>query len=1284
MRLMAESERGRFDELSATKHYLKNPTVVKTSVFVFVLMILSLTAIRCPAQSTVIPYSWSTIGGTYLLDLVSGLVLADGGYGDGNGTNALFDGPYGVAVDSKGNLYVADTGNQVIRKMAPPPAGSTVWQVSLLAGQPTTSGYQDSDMFGDVPLFNNPSGVAVDANFNVYVADSGNNAIREITPDGTVSTLAGNPNTPCDPTITSAGGCYVNGPGYDALFNLPVSVAVDSKGNLYVSDQGNQVIRKMTPPPAGSSAWEVSTLAGSPGAFGSANGPGTSAQFDYPEGVAVDGAGNVYVADSENNMIRKITPDGTVSTLAGAYQELNFFQSYGALYGDMDGPGSTAQFYNPGGVAVDGAGNVYVADTDNCEIRKVTPDGMVTTLGGKPVAQGDYIPDPPEYPFYIPIGEGYRDGTGDEARFYFPYALAVDLNGNLYVADTDNSLIRKGAPPVVQVVALEVTQVIQDWNNSVPLVQGKETYVRAHLQLPPGVSQGVMVSGAVLYGTGPDGSPLPGSFTTPINLDATLFVETTNAADPSIRGTFVNSLNFRLPSEWLTGSIALRLAWPGTLAPINGLPANCAVAVTFVPVPVLKVKFFDVQWTDLSGTTHQLGEALADLRNRVLSCYPVPDVDATYGTLNIPGLQLPDFGSGKHVFTSMVTELLNTQHANDVAYLDGLNSKGVVGIQIYHGGIQVADYTPPPPPPGSKVPSLIDGLAEYPFPSFASSGTVLGMWGEGRQTASHELGHNLGLYHDIDANSGLPLDVPLSLGQTTLAYWKGPCGELAPISSVYPLYQPFHGYAYPPGAPALGPLTSGDNSLIYGWDPFALRYTLEAVVPPTNSTATDRNYYFDLMSYCRPPGFDTEDLWPSSFTYKTLLQNIINIFGPATPMLRVGGAPLAKDVKTPIWSRPQTPRPSGGGEGYLIVRGNVDFIAGTAQFLPCLALTTTNSPPSESPGTNFVLEALDDMGAVLQTIQFALQPSIFEGTDDTNTSLTADFVVSLNANPSIHTLLLSYNGGMLATLTASPTAPTLTLTAPNGGQNFASGAISVAWSGSDSDGDTLAYTVQYSADDGASWETLAVDWPDQSMPIDSSILAATTQGLMRVIASDGFNTTIAQSASTFIVQPHAPSVTINAPMNGSIFIGDQQVFLDAYANDMQDGVLSGTNVQWYSDRDGTLGAGAIVNFDAKILSEGNHTITVTAIDSAGLTNSAVTHVLVSHYPTPQLGIQVASPLVVLSWPSYYTNYVLQGSSNLASDWAAITSPSPVALGSQNIATLRVSKGGSFFRLMFQP
>jgi hypothetical protein len=144
------------------------------------------------------------------------------------------------------------------------------------------------------------------------------------------------------------------------------------------------------------------------------------------------------------------------------------------------------------------------------------------------------------------------------------------------------------------------------------------------------------------------------------------------------------------------------------------------------------------------------------------------------------------------------------------------------------------------------------------------------------------------------------------------------------------------------------------------------------------------------------------------------------------------------------------------------------------------------------------------------------------------------------------------------------------------------------------------------------------------------------------------------------------------------------VFLDAYANDMQDGVLSGTNVQWYSDRDGTLGAGAIVNFDAKILSEGNHTITVTAIDSAGLTNSAVTHVLVSHYPTPQLGIQVASPLVVLSWPSYYTNYVLQGSSNLASGWAAITSPSPVALGSQNIATLRVSKGGSFFRLMFQP
>jgi hypothetical protein len=371
-----------------------------------------------------------------------------------------------------------------------------------------------------------------------------------------------------------------------------------------------------------------------------------------------------------------------------------------------------------------------------------------------------------------------------------------------------------------------------------------------------------------------------------------------------------------------------------------------------------------------------------------------------------------------------------------------------------------------------------------------------------------------------------------------------------------------------------------------------------------------------------------------------------------------------------------------------MVQGTVDFNAGTAQFLPCLQLSLTNTPPSEAPGTNFVLQALDDTGAVLETNQFSIQPNIFA---ENETNATADFVVFLTANPSIQSLLLWYNGALLAKLTASPAPPTLTLTTPNGGQNFTNGTVNIAWAGSDPNGDTLAYTVEYSADDGASWNPLALDLPGQSLAIDSSFLAASTQGLIRVIASDGINNAIAQSTATFTVQPHPPAVSINAPAAGTIFMEDQQVFLDATANDLQDGMLNGTSVQWYSDRDGAVGSGAIVNFDAKTLSEGYHTIMVTAFDSEGLTNSAVTDILVLHYPPPQLNIQVTpgvagfyAPYGTLSWLSYYTNYVLQVSSSLASGWTTITNNPPEVVGNLQMVDVGISNQTSFFRLMLQP
>ena len=253
--------------------------------------------------------------------VVSTLAGAAGSPGSADGPGARFAYPRGVAVDAAGTVYVADTNNSTIRKITP--AGV----VSTLAGTAASNGSADGTGAG--ARFNNPFGVAVDAAGAVYVADTNNSTIRKITPAGVVTTLAG----------TAGSGGSADGTGAAARFNVPIGVAVDAAGTVYVADTNNNTIRKITP------AGAVSTLAGTAGSFGSADGTGASARFAYPRGVAVDAAGAVYVADEGNSTIRKIMPAGAVSTLAGT----------AASIGSADGTGAAARFRNPAGVAVDAA-----------------------------------------------------------------------------------------------------------------------------------------------------------------------------------------------------------------------------------------------------------------------------------------------------------------------------------------------------------------------------------------------------------------------------------------------------------------------------------------------------------------------------------------------------------------------------------------------------------------------------------------------------------------------------------------------------------------------------------------------------------------------------------------------------------------------------------------------------------------------------------------------------------------------------------------------------------------
>jgi len=297
---------------------------------------------------------------------------------------SVFNSPWGISVNAEGDICVADKYNQNIKKV------TCTGLVSQVAG--SARGFAEGR--GSQAMFKYPSAVTSDAEGHIYVADCANNRIRKIT-RGVTTTIAG-----------SGVAGFMDDVGSKAMFDSPTGIALDEKGNVLVADCGNSRIRKIT------QQGVVSTITGN-GMKSFADGAGSQAMFNEPSAIVLDSMGNMFVADSLNQRIRKITPQGVVSTLAG-----------GGTPGHEDGISGLAKFNSPSGVAVDVEGNVYVADRLNNRVRRVTPQGEVTTIAGSAEA-------------------GFEDGVGAMAKFKGPAGIALDADGNLYVADSENNSIRK-------------------------------------------------------------------------------------------------------------------------------------------------------------------------------------------------------------------------------------------------------------------------------------------------------------------------------------------------------------------------------------------------------------------------------------------------------------------------------------------------------------------------------------------------------------------------------------------------------------------------------------------------------------------------------------------------------------------------------------------------------------------------------------------------------------------------------------------------------------------------
>lgn len=768
-------------------------------------------------------------------------------------------------------------------------------------------------------------------------------------------------------------------------------------------------------------------------------------------------------------------------------------------------------------------------------------------------------------PYWSDESEPRRISISCDWRYFGGYTdWPVTCHGS------DRITISKELPiePQPELVALEVNQVVQDWENSVPLVEYKHTYVRGFVKTEEDEPESWLIG--YLWGEDSDGNDLPG---TPLmGLGMT-------REDP-VRGRrwYGTSLNFPLPLEWAKGTVRLTLEVQAFSAseivpvhmtceePEDALtldpPRNCSTVAKFEPVEELDVKYVRIALKTGDQTYTPSRFFIRRLKRRLRDVFPVSSMGKW-----MPGLMefrvddLTAFESKQRFETEIQEDLLDK--LVDIRDRDCKKETGC--DRIYHGvfgGINLDRWV-------TRGQAYLNGSLGWSSPEPNPGGAA-------KYTNAHEIGHNLGLHH--------------TRNEARLGSRKGPCGEDAGEDSLPYEYFDNLKSSNPHNAESLeatiGPRWLGDR-LMYV---FGLNKYLEMDDKDLSWAAIPDVVHHDdhpaLMSYC---GWFMEPYptwrWIAKPNYESLIDAINERSAPS--------------VVPPSSSADET--------AYDVVRGSINLEDDTGRFAP-FGRDGSPVPLEPPPAGEYSLVLLDVSGNLLdeipfQPIQFVLDRVPGEPGDPTEDAAVGVFRIPVEADLPVNEVILARGATVLATRTASANPPAVEILYPNGGETLSGDAVLLEWTGDDPDGDVLTYAIQYSTDGGATWQTLDVDLPETTIEVETANLQGTSQGLFRVEVSDGFDTAWDESDSVFTVPNNPPEIFISFPGGNPLYFDVQPVLLEAEVEDAEETSLPASNIAWSSHMDGFLGNGEHLAVPASDLSEGEHLITVTATDSEGLTDS---------------------------------------------------------------------------------